>query len=254
MTATQGSASCSGPAPAVGPPEEVLDVACRALLRTGAPLPLEALATAMGTGLADAEREVATQESRGRMTRDGDGRIVASAGISVVPSDYELRVGARVMWAWCANTAFGVMSALAMGGEVVSHCPAGGALLRTVFDGPLPREEGRAVHWPSDSFRQSCGSLAQEYCPTFALFENAQAAHAWAGAKGIPGEVLPVREATERARVRWRKSLDLDGEGADLPRLLTAPPRRPGAVDVNPAPASPVVSPVASPAASPTEE
>ncbi|MEW9548341.1 organomercurial lyase [Nonomuraea sp. NPDC050783] len=210
-----------------GQPEtvaEVLDVACRALLTTGAPLSVQALATAMGTDPATAEREVGAQEERGRMTRGADGRIVASAGISVVPSDYELHVGARVLWAWCANTALGVMSALALGGEVVSHCPASGARLRTVFDGPLPREEGRAVHWPSDSFRRTCGSLSAEYCPTFALFESAAAARAWTRARDVPGEVLPVREATERAAVRWRESLDLGGEGRHLPRALTTPP------------------------------
>ena len=202
--------------------DETLDAACRMLLRTGAPVPLAALAAELGVGPAAVEAAVAGQERRGRVGRDATGAIVASAGISVVPSDYELRIGddaassAWVGWAWCAKTALGVLGAVGIGGSTATRSLASGTEVRSRFDGAVPTDPRLAVFWPSDEFRDSCGSAAEEYCPSFSLFESVEAGRRWAATGGISGEVVPVREATERAVLRWAASLDLGGRGRDL--------------------------------------
>lgn len=217
--------------PPLDQPDEVLDTACRLLLLSNAPLPIDELAEALGTDPGRVEQAVTEHERRGRIGRDAQGAIVASAGVSIVPSEYELRVGARVLWAWCAKTALGVMSALGMDGVILSRSPHSGTDLRTEFTGSRPVGTDAVVYWPSDGFRDSCGSAAADYCPSFCLFENARAARAWAEASQVPGEVLALDEATDRAAVRWRQSLDLAGQGRQLRSVLEhgvgSLPRRP---------------------------
>ena len=207
--------------PALDERDETLDAACRILLRTSAPVPLAALAADLGTDPAVVEAAVVAQERRGRVGRDGTGAIVASAGVSVVPSDYVLRLGGEppagwAGWAWCAKTALGVLGAVGAGGWTATRSPASGVEVRAEFLGAEPADPGLAVFWPSEDFRDSCASAADEYCPSFSLFESVEAGRRWAAAGGVPGEVLPVREATERAVVRWAASLELAGRGRDL--------------------------------------
>lgn len=209
--------------------DDTLDAACRMLLGTRAAVPLTALAAELGIRLAVVEAAVAEQEQRGRIGRDAAGAIVASAGISVVPSGYELRIGdgsasaARWSgWAWCAKTALGVLGAVGIGGSTATRSPASGATVRARFQGAVPSDPQLAVFWPSTEFRDTCGSAAQEYCPSFSLFESVEAARRWAAAGDVPGEVVPVREATERAVVRWAASLELGGRGRALARALGA--------------------------------
>jgi hypothetical protein len=217
-----GGAAGAARSPALDERDETLDAACRMLLRTGAPVPLTALATELGVGPAAVEAAVAEQERRGRVRRDATGAVVASAGISVVPSDYELRIGDDAAstgwagWAWCAKTALGVLGAVGIGGLTATRSLASGAEVRARFDGAIPTDPRLAVFWPSDEFRDSCASAAEEYCPSFSLFESVEAGRCWAAAGGVPGEVVPVREATERAVVRWAASLDLGDRGRDI--------------------------------------
>src|SRR5579884_2709478 len=210
---------------ALDQPDECLDTACRLLLARNAPVSLDELAAALGADLAPVAAAIDAHERRGRIGRDADGMVVASAGVSVVPSGYELHIAARVMWAWCANTALGVTSALGLGGVILSRSPYSGADLRTRFSGsrPAPGTTG-AVLWPSAAFRDSCQSAASAYCPALGLFEDAAAARAWAAANKVPGEVLTVEEATGRAARRWRGSLDMAGTGAGLAAALAEPP------------------------------
>ncbi len=216
--------SWAAPNQALDEPDECLDTACRLLLTGGVPISLNELASQLGADPAALAQVVAEHERRGRMGRDAAGLIVASAGVSVVPSVYELHIGARVLWAWCAKTALGVTSALGMGGVIVSRSPYSGVELRASFAGshPVPGTPG-AVWWPSDTFRDSCGSAAAAYCPAFGLFETAEAARAWATEHQVPGDALTVAEATQRAARRWRQSLGAADAGSHLAAALGRP-------------------------------
>jgi hypothetical protein len=220
---TTQPSTCAADAAPLDQPDEVLDTACRILMTTDAPLAVDELAAALGRDPATIAQAVTEHERRGRIGRDGDGRIVASAGVSIVPSEYELHVGARQLWAWCAKTALGVMSALDMGGQIRSRSPQGGAELRLDFHGSRPDRTDYVVFWPSDGFRDSCGSAAEDYCPSFSMFQDAAAAADWARQSKVPGEVLSVEAATERAAVRWRASLDITGQGRNLASVLGRP-------------------------------
>jgi alkylmercury lyase-like protein len=217
------SPSCAASPPALDQPDEVLDTACRALMRTNAAVPVDELARLLDRDVDSVTDALREHEQRGRIGWGTDGRVVASAGVSVVPSEYELRLGARVLWAWCAKTALGVVSALGMGGQIRWRSPYTGDELSVDFDGSRPRNTDLAVFWPSDTFRDSCGSAAEDYCPSFSMFENAAAGQAWAGTRGVPGEVVGVEEAIARASVRWRHSLDVTGAGRDLTSVLAHP-------------------------------
>jgi hypothetical protein len=209
---------------ALDEPDDCLDTACQLLLTRDAPVSIGQLADELGAGQASVAQVVADHERRGRIGRDTAGMIVASAGVSVVPSAYELHVAARVLWAWCAKTALGVTSALGLGGVILSRSPYSGARLRTCFTGirPVAGTSG-AVLWPSDTFRDSCGSAAANYCPAFSLFESAEAARAWAAENQVPGEILTVEEATGKAAQRWLRSLDIAVKGPRLAAALGQP-------------------------------
>jgi hypothetical protein len=224
MTEPCAAASCAAAASPLDEPDECLDAACRLLLIGDSPIGVNELSRELGADPAAVAQAVLENERRGRIGRDAAGMIVASAGVSVVPSAYELHIGARVLWAWCAKTALGVTSALSMGGVIVSHSPYSGVELRTSFAGshPVAGTSG-AVLWPSETFRDSCASAAEAYCPALSLFESVEAARAWAKENQVPGEVLTVEEATDRAGQRWRQSLDVAVLGSRLAAALLQP-------------------------------
>lgn len=198
-----------------------LDAACRVLIMTGRPVTITTVAAEGGQDEATASAGLDRAESRGRLRRNEAGEIVAAAGISVVPSDYEVQVAGRRMWAWCAKTALGMLAALDAGGSVVARSPLTGVEVRVEFDGCRPVSTERAVFWPSDEFRSGCGSAADQYCPTFGLFENEAAALAWARAGDVPGEVIGVVEASERARPQYAASLHTTDQRERLVEALT---------------------------------
>jgi hypothetical protein len=203
----------AGTTPAAQDPmDEVLDTACQLLMKTRAPVPVAALAEQLrkvpGHDPETVAAVVARHEARGRMALNADGQVITSAGLSVAPDKYEIVVGELRLWAVCAKTALGFVAALGRGGQVVSRSPSTGAWLRIEFTGSRPTDERPAVFWPSNQLRSSCSSLATQFCPTFSLFEDSRTARSWAAAGEVPGEVLPVAEATERAAAVWRESFE----------------------------------------------
>lgn len=198
-------------------PDGTLDAACQLLLGSGEPLPVPELAAALGQDEQTVLEAVEGFERAGRMRRGSDGRLVAATGVSVVPAEYELRIGKLLRWTWCAKTGLGVLGALAAGGTLATRCPVTGEVVTVVFDGGDPRPSPAAVLWPSESFQRGCSSAAGELCATFTLFSGAAGAAGWAAERGLDAEVLTVAEATGRSVARYRHSLGLP---ANRDRLL----------------------------------
>jgi hypothetical protein len=222
----QATGRCVGGAPdsavRLGETDAMLNQACRMLLRVGAAIRVADLAAGLGTDPAALEPLIAEYERRGRMKRDG-GMIIAALGLSAVPSEYEVSFGRRRMWAWCAKSALGLVSALRLGGEVAGRCPATGVPVSVAFPGDgvgHQADAALAVFWPADTMRDTCGSAETDYCPAFAILENAQAAADWAERQGFPGEVLTTKEAVTRAATYYAPVVDLSGLGGDLTLLL----------------------------------
>lgn len=211
-----GTGSNLTTAPQLVRPDDTLDRACQLLFATGEPVTVAELAAQLGQRPVAVVETVERFEAVGRVRRDADGRIVASYGISVVPGDYELRIGARLRWVACAKTGLGVLGALAAGGTLATKCPQTAEPVLVEFDGATPRPSRVAVLWPSEAFQGSCQSAAGQLCATFSLFRDAQAANEWAAARGVDAEVLGPREATNRTVARYRHSLGVPRTLADL--------------------------------------
>lgn len=199
----------------LGETDRTLNCACLMLLRVCAPVAVADLAAALDEEEAALEPLMAQYERLGRMKRDG-ATVVASLGVSVVPSEFEIRFGTRRLWAWCAKTALGIVGALGVPGVITGLSPVSRSPLTVTVDGAGQVSEGLVVFWPDDSVCDSCGSAEREYCPIFRLLEDEPTARSWARDMGYSGEVLSTREATARATAYYAPILDLDGRGREL--------------------------------------
>ena len=193
--------------------DEAMAAAFRALLREGQPVSAVRLAAELRCDPSELDEAIDVLEGRGRLRRDEQGRIVASAGISVVPTEHAVSLGGRTLWTWCAKVALGVLGTAGPDGRVDSRCPETGRALRLDFEGGRPASSELAVFWPSSDLTSSCGSAVKELCPNINFFESSSAAEAWIAKKGVPGEVLPVAEATARA-VEWASELGVPERAA----------------------------------------
>jgi hypothetical protein len=209
-----------GHAVALGQTDRTLDVACRMLLRAGGPIAVSDLAAELQEDPAPLRSLIAEYARRGRLTCDDD-TVIASLGLSAVPSDYEIRFGTGQMWAWCAKSALGLVSALGLGGLVIGRSPVTGAPVTVTVDRSGRVSGGLACFWPADTLRDSCGSAELEYCPAFVILESLPAARSWARQRGFPGEALTIEEAAARSAAYWVPILDLTGHGSDLTARLS---------------------------------
>jgi hypothetical protein len=197
-------------------PDETLDRACQLLLANGRALTVHELARQLGHHPATVTQTIEQFERIGRIRRDSNGQIVASAGVSVVPADYEILVGPVQCWAWCAKTGLGVLGALAAGGKLSTRCRVSGDQLIVTFSHDQPDPSHYGVLWPSAELQNSCTSAADQLCATFSLFASAQAASEWARAGNLDAEVITVQEATHRSTARYRHSLGLPARRDEL--------------------------------------
>jgi alkylmercury lyase len=186
--------------------DETMAAAFRALLRDEEPVSPAGLAAELGCDPAELEGAIEVLEQRGRLRRDEQGRVVASAGLSLAPTEHAVSLGGRTLWTWCAKVALGVLATAGADGRIYSRCAETGRPLRLDFEGGGPVSNDLAVFWPSSEFTSSCRSAAEELCPNINFFESSSAAEAWTAGKEVPGEVLPVEEATARA-IAWASEL-----------------------------------------------
>jgi alkylmercury lyase len=174
--------------------------AFRELLRTRAPAPLSALATAVGMEEAGVRRAAAGLACGGHIRLSDDGDVVGSAGLSVVPSRHELAIGGRQFWTWCAWDAVGILAALRASGVVTSRDPRSGRRLQVVFNDGLPGDTPAVIFMVELT---TYTSAHDEWCPLVNLFESDASARAWAAASGRSGSVVTVAEAAARGATRW---------------------------------------------------
>lgn len=222
MTAAQIAATAP-----LSRPDPTLDRAMQLLLVEGQPVSLARLMDDLGQDRDTVAETVRRFETQGRLRRDERGDIIASGGVSVVSTEYELRVADRQFWTWCAKTGLGLLGALAAGGVLKTETVDSGRRVQVEFDGDEPLPTRHAVLWPSEQLQSSCSSAAGELCTTYTLFDTDADAAAWARSHGIDAEVVTVREATRRALPRYRHSLGpasvcaliLNGTGAHSPGL-----------------------------------
>lgn len=100
-----------------GPPLVDLEAIVRAaafrlLIRSGEGITSDSLAHV--TGIPGDRLAVLLDDLNrtGRIRRDEAGRVVGSAGLSVVPDRHEIEIEGRRFWTWCAYDILGIFGAL----------------------------------------------------------------------------------------------------------------------------------------------
>ncbi len=183
----------------------------RQLLASGAPAPADGLASSIGCPIDKLAGALGELDRAGRIRLDKAGRVVGSAGLSVIPDRHRIVLDGRVFWTWCAYDILGIFGASKSTGIAWSRSPATGAMIQLHFSAGKPTLAGVGLFRPSDSYAASCASVYEEWCPNSNLFENVALAEAWAASHGLEGRVLNLDEASQLATTEW---LPLFGGGA----------------------------------------
>jgi alkylmercury lyase len=174
------------------------------LLDQGRPVEVGALADALQREPAAVVAVVDRLAKAGLTRRDRAGRLLGgSHGLSVVPTHHELLMDGKRRWTWCAYDAVGILGALEADGRVRSRSPPSGALIELGFYGGRP-DATEAVVFLAEG---PCRSVIDDWCPLVNLFEDDQAAAAWARQHGIAGAARPVAQATQLGAAAWRAYL-----------------------------------------------
>jgi alkylmercury lyase len=192
--------------PLAEPPADDQALLARAfwlLLDHGRPVELDALAGALQREPATVAAAVDRLEQAGLTRRDPAGRLLGSHGLSVAPTHHELVIDGRRRWSWCAYDAVGILGALEADGRVRSRSPHSGTLIELTFDAGRPAATDAVVFMAEEP----CRSVIEDWCPLVNLFEDDQAAAAWARQHGISGAARPVAQATQLGAAAWRAYL-----------------------------------------------
>ncbi len=180
---------------------EVRRAAFRSIRRGGAPDAAE-LVEARALDARTVEEALGSLVRGGHAVVDPAGRIVGSAGLSVVPSPHRLRLEDGEFHTWCAIDAIGIPAALGVDAFATTACPACGRSIEVEF------RQGRAID--VEGFRawlpqqDCCTSVVDELCPDMNLFCSEAHLEEWRRRAGDPsGTVLTLKETAELGRQWW---------------------------------------------------
>jgi alkylmercury lyase len=177
--------------------------AFRHLLAAGVPATGKDLAVSIGISADKLARVLEELNAAGRIRRDDAGRVIGSAGLSVVADRHQIDIEGRRFWTWCAYDIFGIFGALRATGSAVSRSPSTGAAIALHFRDGRPEPADVVLFRPSDSLAASCTNIYEEWCPNSNLFEEAESARAWSASHGLEGRILSLHEASALATAEW---------------------------------------------------
>ncbi len=177
--------------------------AFRQLLASGAPVGVDRLASPIGCPPGTLVVALDELDRAGRIRRDETGRVVGSAGLSVIPDRHMIDLAGRTFWTWCAYDILGIFGAHGATGTAFSRSPGTGATIRLDFRSGRPQLADVVLFRPSDSYAARCTNLYQEWCPNSNLFEDKLSAEAWSTSRGLEGTILGLEEASVLATREW---------------------------------------------------
>ena len=137
--------------------------AFRLLLISGHAVSSDELARASGFDLEQTIKMLEDLDTDGRIRRDDNGRVVGSAGLSVMPDRHEIELAGRMFWTWCAYDILGIFGALRANGAARSTSLPDHALIELHFlDGPPP-DGDTVVHRPAEELLSACDNVTEEW-------------------------------------------------------------------------------------------
>ncbi len=179
----------------------------RLLLDKGRPIADSELVLASGLTEEEVREEAASIAGEGRLTRDDSGRIIGSAGLTVVPTAHSLVIAGQQRWTWCAVDAVGIMTALQATGEITSaDFSTGDPITLSFTDGHA--EATDVVVFVAAEGGDDC-YVVDEWCPTVNFFVDRPTAEAWAARHEPPGEIADIGTVAEASADGWRELLEL---------------------------------------------
>lgn len=179
-------------------------VAFRLLVTHGEPIAHERLAEATGVSTGRLALVVGQQDNAGRIRRDPAGRVVGSAGLSVIADRHQIDLEGRRFWTWCAYDILGIFGALSGSGHAVSPSPPDRDMIEVRFAWGRPQQSDAVLFRPDAELMDSCQNVYQEWCPNSNLFARREMAEAWASKHRISGSVLSLDEAADLATDDWK--------------------------------------------------
>lgn len=182
----------------------VRTVAFRLLVTHGEAIAPERLAEATGVSSDRLALVVDQQDHAGRIRRDPAGRVVGSAGLSVIPDRHEVDLEGRRFWTWCAYDILGIFGALSASGRALSPSPPDRDMIEVRFARGRPQRTAAVLFRPDAELMNSCQNVYEEWCPNSNLFARRELAEAWAAEHRISGNVVSLDEAADLATDDWR--------------------------------------------------
>jgi alkylmercury lyase len=174
------------------------------LVRNSRPVTPEQLAEASGLDLERTTSMLEDLDRAGRIRRDGTGRVVGSAGLSVMPDRHQIELNGRTFWTWCAYDILGIFGALRADGDARSPGPLDRTVIELRFVGGRPQHADAVLFRPAEDLMNQCDNVYEEWCPNSNLFASRKLAQAWADEHQLAGRVLSLEEASALATQEWR--------------------------------------------------
>lgn len=140
----------------------------------------------------------------GRVRVNSKGKVVGSAGLSVITDRHEIELDGRRFWTWCAYDIFGIFGALRANGRARSPSAPDGTPIEARFSSGRPQKADAVLFRPDTELMNCCENVYEEWCPNSNLFPSRELAEAWAAAHGVSGTVLSLDEAADLATEEWK--------------------------------------------------
>jgi alkylmercury lyase len=172
------------------------------LLAHAAPIRVEDLAAATGINSRRLSELLDDLDRAGRIRRDEGGRVVGSAGLSVIADRHEIELDGRKFWTWCAYDILGIFGALGASGRALSPSP-GERTIEIEFKRGRPVNNHAVLFRPDEELMSCCENLYEEWCPNSNLFADPEQANDWAEQRGMRGRILELDEASDLGTKDW---------------------------------------------------
>lgn len=182
------------------PREEAVRRLAFRTLRQGEVASPAAIAESAGLSVGEVDDALQSLASGGQVELDEDGRVVGSAGLTLLPTPHRLTLAGVPLHTWCAIDAIGIPAALGQDALATTSCPRCGRELRIEFGGRPASEPGFVAWLPTDP----CSNVREELCPQANLFCDEEHLRSWRAGSGDPrGEVLSLSQVEALGRESW---------------------------------------------------